>query len=135
MWQQICMENPENISQVLDEFIRLIVQAKYLVDQHDRDGLFQMFSNSREYRDSISDTSSGPIKKEYALYCDIIDETGAIATIATILSMNHISIKNIGIIHNREFDEGVLKIDFYDQAAQKEAAEQLGKRNYIIYER
>ena len=89
----------------------------------------------QEYRDSISDTSSGPIKKEYALYCDIIDETGAIATIATILSMNNISIKNIGIIHNREFDEGVLKIDFYDQDAQKEAAEQLGKRNYIIYER
>ena len=49
--------------------------------------------------------------------------------------MNNISIKNIGIIHNREFDEGVLKIDFYDQTAQQEAAEQLGKRNYIIYER
>lgn len=135
MWQQICMENPDNISQVLDEFIRLIVQAKYLVDQRDGEGLYQMFQDSREYRDSISDTSSGPIKKEYALYCDIIDETGAIATIATILSMNNISIKNIGIIHNREFDEGVLKIDFYDQDAQKEAAEQLGKRNYIIYER
>lgn len=135
MWQQICLENPENISSVLDEFIRLIVQAKYLVDQKDGEGLYQMFSDSRNYRDSINDNSSGPIKKDFSLYCDIIDETGAIATIATILSMNNISLKNIGILHNREFDEGVLKIDFYDEAAQKNAAEQLRKRNYIIHER
>ena len=61
--------------------------------------------------------------------------SGAIATIATILSMNGISIKNIGILHNREFDDGVLKIEFYDEEAKKHAAEQLTKRNYIIYER
>ena len=135
MWQQICLENPDNISKVLDEFIRLIVQAKYLIDQKDSNGLYQMFSSSRDYRNSFDNTSSGPIKKEFALYCDIVDETGAIATIATILSMNGISIKNIGILHNREFDEGVLKIDFYDEEALKAASEQLRKRNYIIYER
>ena len=39
MWQQICLENPEHISKVLDEYIRLIVQAKYLVDQKDANGL------------------------------------------------------------------------------------------------
>lgn len=70
-------------SKVLDEFIRLIVQAKYLIDQKDSNGLYQMFSSSRDYRNSFDNTSSGPIKKEFALYCDIVDETGAIATIAT----------------------------------------------------
>lgn len=135
VWQQICLENPENISRVLDEYIRLIVQAKYLVDQKDANGLYEMFASSREYRNSFSDSPSGPLKKDFSLYCDIIDETGAIATIATILSMNGISIKNIGILHNREFEDGVLKINFYDEAAQKNAAEQLAKRNYMIYER
>ena len=33
--------------------------------------------------------------------------------------MNGISIKNIGILHNREFDDGVLKIEFYDEEAKK----------------
>lgn len=135
MWQQICLENPKHISKVLDEYIRLIVQAKYLVDQKDADGLYQMFSDSREYRSSFNDAPSGPLKKSFTLYCDVIDETGAIATIATILSMNGINIKNIGILHNREFEDGVLKIEFYEQDAQKQAAEQLKKRNYIIYER
>ena len=114
---------------IIDELPPLVIVGK------DSNGLYQMFSSSRDYRNSFDNTSSGPIKKEFALYCDIVDETGAIATIATILSMNGISIKNIGILHNREFDEGVLKIDFYDEEALKAASEQLRKRNYIIYER
>ena len=61
--------------------------------------------------------------------------TTGIATIATILSMNGISMKNIGILHNREFEDGVLKIEFYDEDALAQATEQLKKRNYIIYER
>ena len=72
---------------------------------------------SRDYRNSMPDHSAGPIKKIFALYCDIIDEAGGIATIATILASNHISIKNIGIIHNREFEEGVLRIEFYEEDA------------------
>ena len=47
----------------------------------------------------------------------MIDESGAIATIATILASNRISIKNIGILHNREFQEGVLRIEFYERDA------------------
>lgn len=135
MWQQICLTNQENISKVLDEYIRLIVQAKCLVDNKDGDGLYQLFSGSREYRNSMDASPKGPIKKAYCLYCDIVDETGAIATIATTLAMEQISIKNIGIIHNREFEEGVLRIEFYDEESVKDAADLLRKRNYIIYER
>ena len=61
-------------------------------------------------------------KSKFALYCDIIDETGGIATIATILASNNISIKNIGIIHNREFEEGVLRIEFYDEDSANRAS-------------
>lgn len=70
-----------------------------------------MFASSRDYRDSIDVVDNGLLKKAYVLYLDIADEAGGIATIATILAMEKISIKNIGIIHNREFEEGVLKIE------------------------
>ena len=66
---------------------------------------------------------------------DIADEAGGIATIATILALEKISIKNIGIIHNREFEEGVLKIEFYDGSSMEKGAALLKKRNYIVYER
>ena len=74
-------------------------------------------------------------QKVFAIYCDIIDEAGGIATIATILASNNISIKNIGIIHNREFEEGVLRIEFYDESSSHNATELLQKYRYIVYER
>ena len=64
-----------------------------------------------------------------------MDEAGEIATIATLLASNQISIKNIGIIHNREFEEGVLKIEFYEEPAQMKASTLLARYNYRIYER
>ena len=50
----------------------------------------------------------------------------------TLLAMNQISIKNIGVIHNREFEEGVLRIEYYDEDSRNRSAEILRKRNYII---
>ena len=135
MWQQICLENHENISIVLDEYIRMLIQIRCTIDNQESDNLYQMFASSRDYRDSIDATSSGPISKLHVLYLDIADEAGGIATIATILAMDNISIKNIGIIHNREFEQGVLKIEFYEEDAMKRAVSLLQKRNYIVYER
>ena len=82
----------------------------------------------------MPNSSAGPIKKQFAIYCDIIDETGGIATIATILASNMISIKNIGIVHNREFEEGVLRIEFHDEDSSAKAAALLQKYRYIVYE-
>ena len=134
MWQQICLKNSENISQILGEYIEALSHAKDLVDEGNEPALYALFENSKDYRNSMPNGSAGPIKKQFALYCDIIDETGGIATIATILASNNISIKNIGIIHNREFEEGVLRIEFYDEDSANRAAVLLQKYRYVIYE-
>jgi len=77
----------------------------------------------------------GSLQTVFELYCDLIDEAGGIATIATILASNHLNIKNIGILHNREFEEGVLKIEMYDQPSYQRAIELLRKYHYTVYER
>ena len=135
MWEQICVENHKNISTVLDEYIRMLIQIRCSIDNQEAENLYDMFARSRDYRDSIDATSSGLINKTYVLYIDIVDEAGGIATIATILAMEGISIKNIGIIHNREFEQGVLKIEFYEEGAMQKGSALLKKRNYIVYER
>lgn len=134
MWQQICLKNKENISAILEEYIETLKDAKETIDAGKEPELYSMFENSRNYRNSMPDSSSGPIKKQFGLYCDIVDEAGGIATIATILASNNISIKNIGIIHNREFEEGVLKIEFYEEEPSCKAAELLKKYHYIVYQ-
>ena len=135
MWQHICLKNKDNLLKILDEYIRFLSSAREMIDQEDEQGIYHMFDTSRNYRNSIPASSAGPIKKAYEVYCDIIDEAGGIAAIATILASNGLNLKNIGIIHNREFEEGVLRIEFYDEASMKKAAEILQKFRYIVYER
>lgn len=135
MWQQICMTNSKNISKVLDAYIRSLIQFRVEIDNQNADELYHLFDEAREYRNSLPISSSGPIKKAYDIYVDLADEAGGIAAIATLLATNGINIKNIGIIHNREFEEGVLRIEFYDEESSAKSAHLLRARNYTVTER
>ena len=135
MWQNICLKNKDNIVEILDQYIDSLEDFKEAVEREDDLDLYTRFESSRNYRNSMPSSSAGPIKKSFAVYCDIIDEAGGIAAIATILASNNISIKNIGIVHNREFEEGVLRIEFYDEDSSKRAVGLLQKFRYIVYER
>ena len=133
MWQQICSTNKENIVTLINKYIKALETVKENVLEEGSKGVFDLFEKSRDYRNSFSDKSHGPIKKGYKIYCDIVDESGAISKIATLLALSNINIMNIGIVHNREFDAGVLKIEFYDQTSKEEAIEILSKFKYQIY--
>jgi Prephenate dehydrogenase len=135
MWQNICLTNTKDIKELLDRYIASLQEASIALQNENGDYLYQMFDTAGEYRSAIPNKSIGLMKKMFEIYLDIMDEAGAIATIATLLASNQISIKNIGIIHNREFEEGVLRIEFYDEGAQTKAITLLGRYNYHIYER
>ena len=97
--------------------------------------LLDYFQSAKDYRDSFSIQKSGLIKQIYEVYVDLIDEAGGIATIATLLASNNISIKNIGIIHNREYENGVLRLELYDNVGLEQSIRLLKKHHYVIYER
>lgn len=133
MWQHICLSNRDMILKVIDVYTEMLQNVREMISSGDGGSIYKMFESSRDYRDSLPDTNAGPNKRVFVLYCDIYDEAGGIATITTLLAMNNISIKNIGIIHNREFEEGVLRIEFYEQDAHTKAASVLSDRNYRIH--
>ncbi len=135
MWEQICLTNASNITQVLERYIRELETLKDQLAKGDSQKLHRFFEGSRDYRNSIPDASAGPIKKMYAFYCDMVDEAGGIAVLSTILASASISLKNIEIIHNREFEEAVLKVELYDEISYKKAVALLRKYRYTIYER
>ena len=129
------MTNTVNISRLLQDYIDALGVVQKELQEHDSASLYTFFDGARAYRDSFIDAGSGPIKKDYSIRLDIPDEAGSIAAVSTLLALNNISIKNIGIIHNREFEDGVLKIEFYTDAALEQAKVLLTKRNYKICER
>lgn len=133
MWQQICLTNGENISSLLGSYIDSLNRIKTEIDHAGGDSLYHFFDEARSYRDSFIDASSGPIKKSYSINIEIADEPGALAAIATILALHQISIKNIGIVHNREQEDGVLRVEFYHEESIEQASEILRSKGYTIY--
>lgn len=133
MWQQICLTNADNIAKLLRSYIQYLeVIADYIGD-HTQDSLYHFFDTARNYRESFISAPSGPIKAEYVFTVDIADKPGAIAAIASLLAMHDVSIKNIGINHNRELAEGALRIEFYSQDNLSRAVEIMTEHGYKIH--
>lgn len=133
MWQQICLTNTENISGLLQNYIESLNSIKAELDRENEAALYELFDSARVYRDSFIDASSGPIKRSYSFNVDIADRTGALAHIATLLANHNISIKNIGITHNRESEDGVLRIELYDESAMNTAVSILQTVGYTVH--
>lgn len=132
MWEQICMANREPIIQVLSQYIRSLSQILSQIQDSSQTELLELFSSSREYRDSITDRAKGALTPEHSFSVDIVDEAGAISTLSVILAAKGINIKNIGINNNREQGEGALRITFYERDAMENAKKQLEKYHYEI---
>lgn len=135
MWQNICLSNQEQLLKLMDAYIEMLKQTRYDIAQADGDALIDSFRQAKDYRDSITISRNGVLKQVYELYIDLVDEAGGIATVATILASNNLSIKNIGIIHNREFEGGVLHLEMYDDDSLSSAIDLLERHHYTIYKR
>lgn len=133
MWQQICLTNAGNISKLLRTYIQYLNEIADDIDTHRKDMLYHFFDTARTYRESFISSPNGPIKAEYVFTVDIADKPGAIAAIASLLAMHDVSIKNIGINHNRELAEGALRIEFYDQNTLAQAVEVMTGHGYKIH--
>lgn len=134
MWQSICLSNPEPIIKYIDIFENNLNAFKKAIQNSDGSTLYKTFEKARDYRNSIPSSSKGAISKVYEIYVDVPDVPGIIAIIATILSSNSVSIKNIGIVHNREFEDGVLRIEFYSRKDAVDARDALSKYPYPVYD-
>ncbi len=133
MWENICVANRDQILDLIDSYTAAMQRTRETIAGGSEEEILDFFGSAKEYRDSFH-ISNGALHPIYQLFLDLIDEAGGIATVATILATNGISIKNIGIIHNREFQQGVLQVEFYDQPAFEEARELLKRHHYNVYE-
>lgn len=133
MWKQICMTNSYNISDLLGSYIDSLMDIKLAIDEKDEDKIMNFFESAREYRESFIDSASGPIKKVFTIHVEIDDRPGNLAKVATLLSDNMINIKNIGIVHNREYERGTLRIEFHSSEGQVKAKELLTANGYTLY--
>ena len=134
MWENICLANRDELLRLIDTYMASLQKSRERIASANGAEIRAFFQSAKDYRDSINLPHSGPLHPVFQIYCDLIDEAGGIATIATILATNNVNIKNIGIIHNREFEQGVLHIEFYSRKACDHAISLLKRHHYTVYE-
>lgn len=132
MWEQICMTNRDNLAVILERYIDSLNATLNKIKCADNHYLYELFETSRDYRNSISEKNQGSVTPEYTFTVDMSDEVGAISTLSVILAAKGISIRNIGINHNREHGEGTLRIVFYDRNSMELAWKQLERYHYDL---
>lgn len=134
MWQNICFSNKDQLLTLMDAYIDRLNTLREYIEVSDRQKLLDYFQSARDYRDSIAVPGRGRLATVHEIYLDLEDKAGEIASLATILGENNISIRNLEIINCREFVEGVLRVEFYDKESKDKAVELLGT-NYRLHQR
>lgn len=135
MWENICMTNKDSLIQLMDLYMDSLQKLRNDISEGNSSALMDKFQSAKNYRDSIAVPGVKSPNAVHEIYLDLEDEAGGIAIIASILAFKGISIKNIGIIHNREFEEGVLRIEFYNNETAELAVSLLTEKNYIVRKR
>ena len=135
MWQNICASNREPLLSLMDQYLALLTKLRGYIDSSNEQALLSFFQQAKDYRDSITLPSVKSPTVYYECFVDLVDETGGIAAVSGLLAQYHISIKNIGIVNNREFEEGVLQLAFPDKQTLTRAKRLLKDNGYMVHER
>lgn len=132
IWNSISIENKYEITKVLNLF-KLNIEQFLKQLENPTNEIYDFFEKAKNYRDSFSSISKSGYFKVHEIKVDVVDKPGIIATVATMLSVNSINIKNIGIVNNREFENGVMTISFENHEELKKSVELLKSMNFVVY--
>lgn len=133
MWEQICLTNGDNITALLDDYIRELTDIRDRIAEHRADDIHAFFDSARNYRDSFGESRSGARNLLHIITVEIEDHPGMLAEVVSLLAVNAVNIKNIGIQHNREYQYGTLRVEFYSEEDRAEAIDILTTRNYTVH--
>ncbi len=132
MWESICIENKKEILKVLGSYEQTINEFKNLIEAEDKNGIYNLLGQAKNYRDNFSANTPGLIAKRYDIVVDVLDRPGSIAVIAVLLSSNGVNIKNIGIVNSRE-EDAPLFISFSNEEERQKSVKLLRDHNYEIH--
>ena len=135
MWEHICMTNRDAILNVLASFKAELEAFEETVINGDGATFNRLFSDAKNYRDSITVSGKKSINMIHELYTYIEDKQGTILPVLSLLNDAQISIKNMDIVHNREFEPGVLRLEFYKDEDLRAAGKVLEDNNYEVHYR
>ena len=134
MWQHIFLSNKDAVLKLIADFKNELAKFENAIADANANEILDLWTKAKDYRDSITIPDNAH-SRFFELYCDIDDKPGTLVGVLQLLANAEISVKNIDIIHNREFEPGVLRLEFYSQDSLNNARTVLTHNNYYVRQR
>lgn len=133
MWRDIVVHNSINLQSLLDDWIVQMHDLKDVISTGSKDELQHFFQYAKEIRDDLPKKQKGAIPAFFDLYVDVPDHPGSIASVATIIAKEEISIVNIEILEVREDIFGALRIRFQTEEDRENGKTAIENEGYNAY--
>lgn len=134
LWLEICAENRDSITAVLDDYAARIAELRAVLATADDVGLRRVLDSAREARRGLpgKELPSGTLVD---LLVGIPDRPGVLAEVTTTVGEVGVNIEDMGIEHAPEGGRGVLRLTVGGGAPADRAREALEDRGHDIVER
>ena len=130
LWTGITYMSRERLLPILDEFAAQMEIARVALQSGNRADLRAFFASASALRSNMSGTGGGALMTEALINVELEDRPGELAVIATLLGVRGISIKNMSIVHARQYEGGRLQLFLTEHHQVELAKELLTKAGY-----
>ena len=130
LWTGICLESAPALLPILEDFAATLDRFRAAIATGDAAGLTALFARGAAYRAGLPSAGRGALDAYTTLRVQIPDRPGALASVATLLGDNGISIRNMDITNVRTYESGVLRILLHDSHQSDAAVTVLTEAGY-----
>ena len=126
MWQNICLENSEEILKTLQAFKSNLTEIEQNILNKNSDDIYTFLESAKLFRDSI-DT----MKKDNEIVMKIQNTPGELQRVISILTESNLNIRNLSIQDDIDEKHGTLKL-YFDNIDKKDLAYLVLKKENMI---
>lgn len=134
LWESIVTENCHEVLSLLTQYEEILRTFREALSQKDQKKIQSFFRSARLFRQNLEENREELQPKYFDIYLSVKDRVGVIRDIAEILTENHISIKNIGVLKSRERIGGTLQLSVYSKEDYQTAKRLLLEQGFTICE-
>ena len=126
MWQNICLENSEEILATLKTFKYSLEEIEQNIISKNPEKIYSFLDSAKTFRDSV-DT----MKKDNEIIMKIQNTPGELQKVISILANNNLNIRNLSIQDDIDEKYGTLKL-YFDNIDKKDLAYLVLKKENMI---
>lgn len=126
MWQNICLENSEEILKTIEAFKSSLAKIEKSIIDKKSDEIYNFLESAKTFRDSV-DT----MKKDNELIMKIQNTPGELQKVISLLAKNNLNIRNLSIQDDIDEKHGTLKL-YFDNIDKKDLAYSVLKKENMI---